>query len=195
MCKRYQRNSIWKKLIQPKLLWFSCSRNGQIHLEMREWRRGILGPEFRYLSVIRVLMYLTNSTRTDIAFVVNLLARYNKASIKRHCNGVKNIFTISPRQQISDYNIPSRFTTNTSSTPTSKKVVRLASCKPNHVIILLIYSQIFYHLRHLVNVLKTFVCNDLKICMVQGECLFEKILFLRSYCTIFLCEFYYQVFS
>jgi hypothetical protein len=52
----------------------------------------ILGPEFPYLSAIGPLMYRANNTRPNIAFVVNLLARYNSAPTKRHWVGVKNIF-------------------------------------------------------------------------------------------------------
>ncbi|XP_059627367.1 secreted RxLR effector protein 161-like [Cornus florida] len=36
-------------------------------------------------------MYLTNCTRPDIAFAVNLLARYSSAPTRRHWNGVKHI--------------------------------------------------------------------------------------------------------
>ena len=36
-------------------------------------------------------MYLTNYTRPDIAFLVNLLARYNSAPTKRHWNRIKHI--------------------------------------------------------------------------------------------------------
>ena len=44
----------------------------------------ILGPHVPYLSVIGALMYLANSTRSDIAFVVNLLARHSVEPTKRH---------------------------------------------------------------------------------------------------------------
>jgi hypothetical protein len=52
----------------------------------------ILGSEFPYLSAIGALMYLANNSRSDIAFVVNLLARYSAAPTKRHWTGIKNIF-------------------------------------------------------------------------------------------------------
>jgi hypothetical protein len=51
----------------------------------------ILGPEYPYLSAIGALMYLANNTRPDIAFVVNLLARYSASPTKRHWTGIKNI--------------------------------------------------------------------------------------------------------
>jgi hypothetical protein len=51
----------------------------------------ILGSGYPYLSVIGALMYLANDTRPDIAFVVNLLARFNSAPTKRHWSGVKRI--------------------------------------------------------------------------------------------------------
>ena len=51
----------------------------------------LLGAEYPYLSAIGALMYLANGTRPDIAFVVNLLARYSAAPTKRHCNGIKQI--------------------------------------------------------------------------------------------------------
>jgi len=36
-------------------------------------------------------MYLANNTRPDIAFSVNLLARYSSSPTKRHWNGVKHV--------------------------------------------------------------------------------------------------------
>jgi hypothetical protein len=52
----------------------------------------VLGVEYPYLSAIGALMYLANSTRPDIAFVVNLLARYSAGPTKRHWKGIKDIF-------------------------------------------------------------------------------------------------------
>ena len=51
----------------------------------------LLGPEVPYLSVIGAFMYLVNCTRSDIAFSVNLFARYSSASTQRHWNGIKHI--------------------------------------------------------------------------------------------------------
>ena len=44
----------------------------------------LLGLEVPYLNVIGTLMYLTNCTRLDIAFSINLLARYIFAPTQRH---------------------------------------------------------------------------------------------------------------
>ncbi len=43
-----------------------------------------LGPEVPYLSAIGALMYLANNTRPDIAFAVNLLARFSSSPTHRH---------------------------------------------------------------------------------------------------------------
>jgi hypothetical protein len=51
----------------------------------------ILGSGYPYLSAIGALMYLANGTRPDIAFAVNLLARFSSAPTKRHWSGVKRI--------------------------------------------------------------------------------------------------------
>ena len=50
----------------------------------KEKNEELLGPEVPYLSAIGALMSLANYTRPDIAFSVNLLARYNSAPTKRH---------------------------------------------------------------------------------------------------------------
>ncbi|KAL6313754.1 hypothetical protein AAG906_010173 [Vitis piasezkii] len=48
----------------------------------------LLGPEVPYLGAIGALMYLDNCIRPDIAFFVNLLARYSSAPTRRHWNDV-----------------------------------------------------------------------------------------------------------
>ena len=50
----------------------------------REEGEEVLGSEYPYLSLIGALMYLANSTRFDIAFAVNLLARHSAAPTKSH---------------------------------------------------------------------------------------------------------------
>ena len=50
-----------------------------------------LGPEVPYLSAIGALMYLTNCTQPDIAFLVNLLVRYSSTPTQRHWKGVKHV--------------------------------------------------------------------------------------------------------
>ena len=57
----------------------------------KEGDEKILGPEVPYLGAIRALMYLVNCTWPNIAFVVNLLARYSAAPTKRHWVGMKTI--------------------------------------------------------------------------------------------------------
>jgi hypothetical protein len=42
------------------------------------------GSKYPYLSVMGALIYLTNNTRPDIAFAVNLLTRYNAAPTMHH---------------------------------------------------------------------------------------------------------------
>ncbi|XP_060972484.1 secreted RxLR effector protein 161-like [Cannabis sativa] len=57
----------------------------------REEYEELLGPEVPYLSAIGALMYLANCTRPDIAFSVNLLARFSSAPTSRHWKGIKHI--------------------------------------------------------------------------------------------------------
>ena len=51
----------------------------------------LLSPEVPYLSAISALMYLVNCICPNIAFSINLLARYNSAPTRRHWNGIKHI--------------------------------------------------------------------------------------------------------
>ncbi|XP_049391702.1 secreted RxLR effector protein 161-like [Solanum stenotomum] len=53
--------------------------------------RNLLVLKYLIFSAIGALMYLTNATRPDIAFSVNLLARYSSSPTRRHWNGVKHI--------------------------------------------------------------------------------------------------------
>ena len=52
----------------------------------------ILGPEVPYLNAFGALLYLAQCTRPDIAFSVNLLARFSSAPTWRHWNGIKHHF-------------------------------------------------------------------------------------------------------
>ena len=51
----------------------------------------LLGHEVPYLSTIGALIYLANCIRPNIAFSINLLARYSFAPTQRHWNGIKHI--------------------------------------------------------------------------------------------------------
>ncbi|KAM1446751.1 hypothetical protein ACFXTO_005931 [Malus domestica] len=51
----------------------------------------VIGPEVPYLSAVGALLYLAQCTRPDIAFSVNLLARYSSAPTIRHWKGVKDV--------------------------------------------------------------------------------------------------------
>ena len=57
----------------------------------KEENEKLLGPKVPYLSAIGALMYLANCTRPDIAFLVNLLARYSSMPTLKHWNGVKHL--------------------------------------------------------------------------------------------------------
>jgi hypothetical protein len=52
----------------------------------------ILSENIPYLSAIGALMYLSNQTRPDISFTVNLLARYSRKPTMRHWKGIKHLF-------------------------------------------------------------------------------------------------------
>ena len=50
----------------------------------KEDAKDSLGPEVPYLSAIGALLYLTNYTKPDIAFAINLLARFSASPTRRH---------------------------------------------------------------------------------------------------------------
>ena len=56
----------------------------------KEENEALLGLEVPYLSAIGALLYLAQCTRPNIAFSVNLLARFNSAPTQRHWNDVKH---------------------------------------------------------------------------------------------------------
>ena len=51
----------------------------------------LLDPKVPYLSAIGTLMYLANYTHPDIAFSINLLARYSSTPTQKHWNSIKHI--------------------------------------------------------------------------------------------------------
>ena len=61
------------------------------HFHPKEENEALLDPEVPYLSAIGALLYLAQCTRPDIAFSVNLLARFTSAPTRRHWNGMKHI--------------------------------------------------------------------------------------------------------
>ena len=75
------------------------------HFRSQEVGKETLGLEVPYLSAIGALMYLANYTQLDIAFSINLLARYSSAPTLRHWNGVKHVLhylrgtTVLPKYQ------------------------------------------------------------------------------------------------
>ena len=73
---------------------------------LKEEDEEILSPKVSYLSAIGAPMYLTNCTRPDISFVVNLLARFSFSPTRQHWNGIKCIFfAISKERLILAYSI------------------------------------------------------------------------------------------
>ena len=66
--------------------------NNKDQFRQKDEDEELSGPEIPYLSAIGALMYVTNCTRPDIVFAVNLLVRHSAALTKRHWIGVKNIF-------------------------------------------------------------------------------------------------------
>jgi len=59
---------------------------------LKEEEEEVLKPQVSYLSAIGALLYLVECSRPDISFVVNLLARYSFAPMRRHWNDIKDIF-------------------------------------------------------------------------------------------------------
>ena len=57
----------------------------------RKPQEDVLGPEIPYLNAIGALLYLLNNTHPNIAFAVNLLARFSSDPTKRHRDGIKHM--------------------------------------------------------------------------------------------------------
>ena len=77
-------------LSTPMMVWSLDVKNN--HFRCKENNAEILDPEVPYLSAIGALMYLANCTWPDIAFSVNLLARYSVVPTQRHWKEVNHIF-------------------------------------------------------------------------------------------------------
>jgi hypothetical protein len=67
-----------------------------------------LGLEVPYLSAIGELMYLANCTWPDIAFAVNLLAKYNAAPTRRRWVSMKTILRYLKVTQDLGLSLPKR---------------------------------------------------------------------------------------
>ena len=76
-------------LSSPMIVRSLDVKNDQFH--PCEKGEELLSPEVPYLRAIGALMYLANCTRPDIAFPINLLARYISVPTQRHWNGIKHI--------------------------------------------------------------------------------------------------------
>ena len=61
------------------------------HFRIKEESEALHDPEVPYLSATGALLYLEQCTKLDMAFSINLLARFNSALTRRHWNGVKHI--------------------------------------------------------------------------------------------------------
>ena len=57
----------------------------------KEDNEELLGPKVPCYSVIGALMNLTNYTRLDIAFLINLLVRYDSTLTQRHWNKINHV--------------------------------------------------------------------------------------------------------
>ena len=57
----------------------------------KEDNKKLLGPEVPYYSVISTLIYLANYIRLDIAFLINLLVRYDSTITQRHWNKINHV--------------------------------------------------------------------------------------------------------
>ena len=80
--KFYYMNHKAYSLSSPMMIRSLDVKNDSFH--PCEKSEELLGAEVPNLSAIGALMYLANCTRPDIAFFVNLLARYSSAPTRRH---------------------------------------------------------------------------------------------------------------
>jgi hypothetical protein len=89
--------STYVKKVLKKSIWTKHTLKGRALEKDKDTFRPkqegeeVLGAEYPYLSIIGALIYLSNNTRSDIAFVVNCLAKHNVAPTMHHWNGIKNV--------------------------------------------------------------------------------------------------------
>ena len=76
-------------LSSPMVIWSLDVKKDPFHHYKKN--EELLSPEVPYLSVIGALMYFANCIRPNIAFSINLLARYSSAPTKRHWNSIRHI--------------------------------------------------------------------------------------------------------
>ena len=69
----------------------------------KEPNEKIFGLEVPYLNAIEALMYLAQCTKSNIAFTINLLARFSSEPTRRHWNVIKHIFRYP--QEIIDFGL------------------------------------------------------------------------------------------
>ena len=93
MEKRCSDDLIWIKFILLSTPMIGRSLDPKTDpFHPRDDGEDVLEAEVPYLSAIGALLYLTQCTRPDISFVVNLLARFSSAPTQRHWTGIKTIF-------------------------------------------------------------------------------------------------------
>ena len=68
----------------------------KIPFQLLEEDEEIFGLEVPYLSAIEAFMYLANCTRSDIAFALNLLARYSSTIKKKTLEWGQIYTSLSP---------------------------------------------------------------------------------------------------
>jgi len=62
------------------------SNKGDDLYHPRKEDKELIDELYLYLAMVRVLLYLAISTRSDIAFAISVLARHNTCPIIRHWN-------------------------------------------------------------------------------------------------------------
>jgi hypothetical protein len=80
----FVHQSAYIQKILPKFMVVRSLDMNKDEFRPKDENKELLGSEVPYLSAIGALMYATNCTRSDIAFAVNVLARYSAAPTKHH---------------------------------------------------------------------------------------------------------------